>query len=287
MLQNNPRLNRPSLIRLPKLRSETSAALAGVVGGSLSTMMLHPFDVLKTRQAVYGGSIWHHTPSRQALLQGLYRGVGANILVAASSWGVYFTTFDVLKKAIGCQTKTNGTVLAALGAGSVCNLITNPLSVVRARMLLSDKTSTGKGSYDTLGQTLVHIAKTEGISGFYKGLLPSLCNISHGTIQFVLYEEMKANFSHRKPGEKITPMESLSYCIASKLIATMITYPCQNLRARKQAGELATNVNSPTTIKGVIRKEGLFGLYRGLAPTLVHVTPNVCLVFLVYEFFVG
>ena len=79
-----------------------------------------------------------------------------------------------MKKAIGCQTKTNGTVLAALGAGSVCNLITNPLSVVRARMLLSDKTSTGKGSYDTLGQTLVHIAKTEGISGFYK-----VCAILH------------------------------------------------------------------------------------------------------------
>merc|ERR1719323_2452396 len=140
MLQNNPRLDRPSLIRLPKLRSETSAALAGVVGGSLSTMMLHPFDVLKTRQAVYGGSIWHHTPSRQVLLQGLYRGVGANILVAASSWGVYFTTFDALKKAIGYQGggETNGTVMAAFGAGSMCNLITNPLAVVRARILLSE-----------------------------------------------------------------------------------------------------------------------------------------------------
>lgn len=287
MLQDNSRLQRHSLARLPELKSQTVAALAGVVGGSLSTLMLHPFDVLKTRQAVYGGSIWHHTPSRHALIQGLYRGVGANVLVAASSWGVYFTTFDVLKKTIGSQTETKGTVLAALGAGTICNMITNPLSVIRARILLSDKTSCGKGSYDTLGRTLAHIARNEGISGFYKGLIPNLCNISHGTIQFALYEEMKAHFSQTKPGEKIAPIESMAYCIVSKLIATLITYPCQNLRARKQAGELATAVKSPTTFMDVLRKEGLVGFYRGLAPTLIHVTPNVCVVFLVYELFMG
>ena len=73
-----------------------------------------------------------------------------------------------MKKTIGSQTKTNGTVLAALGAGTICNMITNPLSVIRARILLSDKTSCGKGSYDNLGRTLAHIAKNEGISGFYK-----------------------------------------------------------------------------------------------------------------------
>ena len=84
-----------------------------------------------------------------------------------------------------------------------------------------------------------------------------------------------------------TPRESLACCVVSKLVATLITYPCQNLRARKQAGELAMVANTPTTLGGVLRKEGLGGLYRGLAPTLLHVTPNVCIVFLVYEFIVG
>ena len=50
MLQDNSRLQRHPLARLPELKSQTVAALAGVVGGSLSTLMLHPFDVLKTRQ---------------------------------------------------------------------------------------------------------------------------------------------------------------------------------------------------------------------------------------------
>ena len=84
-----------------------------------------------------------------------------------------------------------------------------------------------------------------------------------------------------------SPLESLACCIVSKLIATLITYPCQNLRARKQAGDLAIAANSPTTLTNILQKEGFCGLYRGLVPTLIHVTPNVCIVFLAYEFFVG
>ena len=64
----------------------------------------------------------------------------------------------------------------------------------------------------------------------------------------------------------------------------MITYPCQNIRARQQAGELA---NAPKNLQTILKHEGFRGLYRGLLPTLVHVTPNVCIVFLAYEFFVG
>ena len=62
-------------------------------------------------------------------------------------------------------------------------------------------------------------------------------------------------------------------------MATLVTYPCQNLRARAQAGELAGK--NATNFLGVLQNEGLRGLYRGLIPTLVHVTPNVCIVFLV------
>lgn len=59
------------------------------------------------------------------------------------------------------------TVEASFGAGVITNLITNPLSVVRARMLLTSKGSNG-GNYASLANSLAHIAKNEGIRGFYK-----------------------------------------------------------------------------------------------------------------------
>jgi len=213
-----------------------------------------------------------------ALGGGLYQGVSANVMVSATSWGVYFFAYEQMKTLVGTE-KPNATVEAAFAAGVVCNLVTNPLSVMRSRMLLTDPTSGTK--YSSVAKTFAHIAKSEGCGGFYKGLVPNLINVSHGTIQFVLYNELK-----RKLGKKnLNAHESLACCVVSKLVAAVITYPCQNMRARQQAGELAEY--APKNLRAILKQESFYGLYRGLLPTLAHVTPNVCIVFLAYEFFVG
>lgn len=71
-----------------QLPSNLRPILAGVVGGGLSTFILHPLDLLKTRQAVLGGQLQSHLKNGL----NLYKGVGANVLVSASSWGVYFAS---------------------------------------------------------------------------------------------------------------------------------------------------------------------------------------------------
>lgn len=70
----------------------------------------------------------------------------------------------------------------------VTTLITNPLSVVRTRLVGE---TTNSKAYSGIGSALKHIVKTEGISAMYKGLGPSIVNVSHGAIQFVLYEKAK------------------------------------------------------------------------------------------------
>ena len=155
---------RRSLQNWPSLRPEVRPIMAGVIGGGISTLLLHPLDMLKTRQAVYGGTI------RQTLMRswtsasafkGLYAGVNANILVSATSWGVYFFAFEKAKS-VGKANEVS-TVEAAFTAGVVCNLVTNPLSVMRSRMLLTDSTK-----YSSVAKTFGHIVKSEGCRGFYK-----------------------------------------------------------------------------------------------------------------------
>jgi len=46
--------------------------------------------------------------------------------------------------------------------------------------------------YRHTGDAFVQIYKTEGIRGFYRGLLPSLFGVSHVAVQFPLYESFKS-----------------------------------------------------------------------------------------------
>lgn len=45
--------------------------------------------------------------------------------------------------------------------------------------------------------------KQEGVKGLYRGLTPSLFGVSHGALQFTIYEKLKDYSYQRNPGEKI------------------------------------------------------------------------------------
>lgn len=79
-------------------------------------------------------------------------------------------------------------------------------------------------------------------------------------------------------------MEYLTFAAISKLIAAGTTYPYQVVRARLQ--DQHRNYKGVTdVIRQTWRYEGIRGFYKGLTPYLVHVTPNICIVFLIYEKF--
>jgi solute carrier family 25 folate transporter 32 len=88
----------------PAALADWRPAMAGVLGGSLSTLLLHPLDLLKTRQAVHGngdsatkravygkvGTAFKHIVKNEGGIVGLYKGVGTNVAVAGTSWGLTF-----------------------------------------------------------------------------------------------------------------------------------------------------------------------------------------------------
>ena len=76
--------------------------LAGVSGGVVSTLVLHPLDLLKIRFAVDDGQHQSNRPKYSGLthacrsilkqegVQGLYKGVAPNVTGAGTAWGLYF-----------------------------------------------------------------------------------------------------------------------------------------------------------------------------------------------------
>lgn len=145
------------------------------------------------------------------------------------------------------------------------------------------------------------IMRTEGITGFYRGLVPALFGVSHGAFQFMAYEKMKTYTYHSKlrmnestrgesagGGIEFTNLELLLVSGLSKIFAGCITYPYQVLRTRLQLQ--AYDNNAAVSYRGVWDatrqiwiQEGVSGFYKGLGPSLVRVLPSTWVVFLVYE----
>ncbi len=88
-----------------------------------------------------------------------------------------------------------------------------------------------KGLIDGLSQTW----KQEGVRGLYKGFVPALFGVSHGAIQFMVYEEMKKwSAGLHRHTENLNMAEYIGMAVTSKVVATVCTYPYQVIRARIQ-----------------------------------------------------
>ncbi|XP_072323278.1 solute carrier family 25 member 32b [Scyliorhinus torazame] len=275
--------------------------VAGVSGGVLSTLVLHPLDLVKIRFAVSDGlrmrpkyngivhcirSIW-----KQDGIRGLYQGVTPNVWGAGLSWGLYFFFYNAIKayKQDGRSAQLSATqhLISAAEAGVVTLCITNPIWVTKTRLVLQYDAGVNpsKRQYKGMLHALLKIYQIEGIRGLYKGFVPGLFGTSHGALQFMAYEELKKEYSQYKkmaPDAKLNPLEYVTMAALSKVFAVTATYPYQVVRARLQ--------DQHTQYSGVMnavwrtwRNEGVHGFYKGVLPNVLKVTPACCITFLVYE----
>ncbi|KAL6779797.1 hypothetical protein ACKKBG_A13760 [Auxenochlorella protothecoides x Auxenochlorella symbiontica] len=302
----------------------------GVAGGSAgvaTVLLLQPLDVIKTRLQVQDGikgtlPLYQGTLDaarsivRQEGYQALYAGLAPAVLGAGVAWGVYFFTYNRAKERYRAWQGSSGKLPAhlhlasAAEAGTLVCFVTNPLWVAKTRLQLQQRQVLAASSaataavaaapYRGLVDCLVKIGRQEGIRGLYKGLVPSLFLVSHGAIQFAVYEELKAlaagrrrstapaQRAQREPGR--APLSSLEITVCgalSKLSASVATYPSQVIRSRLQQrvdpSRSVRYVGVAHALRLTLRREGLAGLYRGLAPNVLRVMPQSAITFVVYE----
>lgn len=143
--------------------------------------------------------------------------------------------------------------------------------------------STGKnapGAYRGMVHGVTDIMRSEGVKGFWRGLVPSLFGISHGAVQFAAYEQLK-NWRRSKRGDK-SELSNLDYLLlsaTSKIFAGSITYPYQVLRVRLQAYDADRAYRGVwDAIVQTWRNEGIKGFYRGyvLAADVSFVLTSGC-----------
>lgn len=259
---------------------------------------------------------------REEGFKGLYKGVAPNCIGAGTAWGLYFLFYNSVKKQMleASPQQPLGPLkhmTAGACAGALTTAITNPIWVVKTRLCLqygnvSATTTAGtiegaqattttatttttntktisslpeSKTYSGTWDALKKVYKYEGVTGLYRGFVPGLLGVSHGAIQLAAYEEMKKAYLKRlnlPTDHNLGTLQYLTCAAASKLLAASITYPYQVVRARLQD----QHVNYEGVIDVVRRTwryESTLGFYKGFSAYLLHVTPNICIVFFVYE----
>lgn len=316
---SEPRSEPPSAPPPPATNPRYAHAIAGAGGGLATVLALHPVDTLKTR-------LQSDAASRRigalrvmrgiVVLEGpraLYRGAVPAMVGSVTSWAFYMHWFHTVRGLIstritGAPPSAGTDFLAGTSAGLLTALGTNPIWVVKVRLQLqrgaavpAGVQSAGTAAYAGMVDGFRSIVRDEGMRGLYKGLGPSLWLVSHGAIQFTLYEQFKTVLAgYSAPSRLGTDCESGDNCpqpagtsvrdslvasTGSKLIAAAATYPLQLVRTRMQErGAGGERYGSFVAgVSRVARTEGVRGFYRGFATNVARVMPQSAVTFVTYE----
>lgn len=268
-------------------------ALAGATAGLATVLLLHPLDTLRTQLQSA-----QHTkfPSRRGdairtfrrILRhegraGLYKGGFTAAIGGILSWSCYFQTFQMATTVLSRPGRFDipNHLLAGCIAGAFTSAVTNPIWVVKVRLQLQTKRV---DAYSGFVNAISRIVREEGVRGLYTGIGPSMCLVSHGALQFTMYERFKLLLGgDGRRGTSV--MDSLLASTGSKLVASVITYPMQVARTRMQerCADKKRYGSVDRAFMYIVRKEGYRGLYRGLFANVIRVTPQAAVTFITYE----
>lgn len=173
--------------------------LAGITTGAMAVCAAQPTDVVKVRMQGSAGrypscAAAYSTIWRTEGLGGLWKGTGPsvarNAIVNCAEVVSYDTIKTYLVARLGMPNSIGTHFLAGLCSGFIATLVASPVDVVKTRLMSARPEERAGIVSVTRG-----LYRQSGLSGFYKGFVPSFARIAGWNIlMFVLYEKAKSNY---------------------------------------------------------------------------------------------
>lgn len=291
--------------KAPSADAATTAwdeALAGLGGGLFSSTVTNPLDVVKTRLQL-PGSPYHGTTdallgiARNEGVGALYEGLSSEYLKTAAQSFFYFYWNARLKGLYRASQPANKStpvlVDVALGcaAGALTQLVANPISVVQTRIVTRPK---GQPAPSFLG-ALVELVRSDGPRGLFAGLSAALVLTLNPSIQFLVYERLKAWWVAKlraqpaatnggaPPRRDASPAELFVIGALAKVVATIVTFPFILAKTRLQWKGGSRYSGLLHVLLVTARDEGVLALYTGLSSQLGKSVLSSALMFMAKE----
>lgn len=266
--------------------------VAGGVAGAVSRTCTAPLDRLKVYLQVHGSREVSLKACLRHLLQeggvwSLWRGNGINVLKIAPESAIKFMAYEQAKRIIRQNQTRELTIYERFAAGSIAGGISQtviyPLEVMKTRLALR-KT----GEYRSIVDAATKMYAREGWRSFYRGYVPNLLGIiPYAGIDLAVYETLKNTYirQHSDGSGQPSVLLLLACGTASSTCGQVCSYPLALVRTQLQAKVVtdAQACSMVATFRGIVQREGLLGLYRGLTPNFLKVVPAVSISYVVYE----
>ncbi|XP_035534843.1 mitochondrial basic amino acids transporter [Morone saxatilis] len=167
----------------------TNQFLAGAAAGAIQCVICCPMELAKTRMQMQGtgekkSSRKLYKNSLDCLariynregLRGINRGMVTTLIRETPGFGVYFLTYDVLTRSLGCEPDDRYMILKLLFAGGMAGiaswLSTYPVDVIKSR-LQADGVG-GVHQYSSIADCVRQSVRREGYMVFTRGLTSTL-----------------------------------------------------------------------------------------------------------------
>ncbi|XP_030052747.1 calcium-binding mitochondrial carrier protein SCaMC-3 [Microcaecilia unicolor] len=268
--------------------------IAGGVAGAVSRTGTAPLDRLKVFMQVHASKANNMNVLsglrgmiQEGGIRSLWRGNGINVLKIAPESAIKFMAYEQIKRLIRGQQETlrvQERFIAGSLAGATAQTIIYPMEVLKTRLALRRT-----GQYLGMADCARQILKKEGVRAFSKGYLPNLLGIvPYAGIDLAVYETLKnawlQNYSRNTADPGVLVL--LACGTVSSTCGQIASYPLALVRTRMQAQ--ASIVGAPQLsmlglFRHILSQEGVFGLYRGIAPNFMKVIPAVSISYVVYE----
>jgi solute carrier family 25 phosphate transporter 23/24/25/41 len=275
--------------------------LAGGIAGAVSRTCVSPFERIKILFQTQGYPP-RYTSVTQAFrvifqeegLYGYFKGNGANCLRIFPNSALQFFSYETYKKFViehwmkprGKKDLTPTLRLVVGGCAGITALTaTYPLEFIRARLTVQTTRI-----YRGIIHGLVEVTRNEGFFALYRGLWPSICGVvPYVGIDFCVYETLKS-YVPKKADGTVSWYTTLGMGAIAGTAGQTVAYPLDLVRRKLQVQGFAGSFDKTSHYNGMIdafrgiwKKEGIRGFYRGLWPNYLKVVPSIAITFLVYE----